>query len=1376
MKGLFGRGHRSWLAVPLLILCLLFAVSAVVPSQSIAEAQAADTIALEISGDGVGKPLNFTLDELKKMDQHQYRYSTINTWPTKKWYVAEGVKLSDLLARAKIKDDAKLLKFTAKDGYSATYTVQELLKEDRYFFPRFKENDEIAGHIPGSADGAEKVEALLALLSIDSNDFADLAGRDLAALHLVFGQRALTEQSNEGFVKNVAKIEVFTEDPSRWPNPKATPAPGKVAPGTLVELSSIDDDIDKIHYTLDGSRPTIKSPMYNWIAKRWQNNRKDDFARINKPIEITKDTTIKAVVIGPGKKDSDVVEFKYTVSRGPAVFDIGGDVTTKYALDQLKALGETTKEYSYTSGEKLVTDKATGVLLADVLADAGITDPSAMVSIITTDGYFHDSYEVTLQDIKAGGYLLAYLVDNKPFTDTSKDGKTTSTIRIYRNYDDGSGWLNRLTMISGIEVSGSAVSSKGWTLELSGAKEETVTQSYFEQGLLCRNTHKASWTDEDGNIWEGVPLWLLVGMVDDDPDEGPAHFNFNEELAKKGYSIKVIAGDGWSTTLDSAAIAHDDGYIVANTLNGEPLPMKTPAGKDCYPLHLKGSKIFSGQQVGNIVRIELAGVPKPAAGWSLEMFGKVGDTISQEEFEDGLACVSSHYKEWTDKDGNVWSGVPLWVLLGAVDDIEEGTHWTFNDAVAKEGYTVEVTASDGFTRTFNSADVARSGDYIVANKINGEPLTDDKSAPLRLVGDGVAKDDGSLSGAAVGNIARIEIPELMTPPAKEGSWNLTLKGKISAVLSQAEFEEGLPCHEKQWTDNEGNVWSGIPLWLLAGWVDDRQPHTYDFSLAQSDGYKIIVKAEDGYSMDFAGKDTAKSNDFIIADKCNSEPLTGKSWPLRLVGKGVAKDDGSLSGTSISGVAEIELVFEEAKAPSVPSVRIVKFAEDKTTILEEKTVDYLWMEENLEVIGDGKTVYKYEGITNNPDDIWGADETYPGGFKIENAVKGTRVKDLCDLVGGMGAGTEIVFVAEDGWETRLPYSSIYTDPAVQARQGDAILAWFADGKYVPEYRDGMRLFFMPDNHVYGQWDMHETLPEEYWHHKYTDGIQYPSCAGLSAKFISEIRIYSIAEDDWTLELDGRDIGGLKYDVSRTYFEQGLACTFGADHEKGYTDSKGRLWGGMPLWLLAGFVDDDDLHSKDAFNEELARAGYDVVLMAKDGHFVTIDSRDIIRSTDYIIANSLDGVTFSESDKNWPLRLVGPTLSGAEQISGIVRIELLRSIAEGVYKVNPVADGAVYTIGETAEGISTMTVKDGVSGFKYFAVDIEPVVPHSGTETAVFTHLRNGVQIAVSAVSADFDREDADPAKTGFNVQPGDVIKVYVVDVLTNSLSRNPAVLQ
>ena len=197
----------------------------------------------------------------------------------------------------------------------------------------------------------------------------------------------------------------------------------------------------------------------------------------------------------------------------------------------------------------------------------------------------------------------------------------------------------------------------------------------------------------------------------------------------------------------------------------------------------------------------------------------------------------------------------------------------------------------------------------------------------------------------------------------------------------------------QWTDSNNDVWSGIPLWYLTGWVDDRQPHRYDANQATA-GYTILVKAKDGYNKEFSSKDVAWSNDYIIANKCNGQPLTD-SWPLRLVGKGVARADGTLSGTSVSNIAEIALTSFETAVP-IPEVRIVKYGEDHTTILQEKTVDYLWMEQNREVIGDGKTVYKYEGITNNPDDIWDKDEVYPGGYKIANAVKGTRIKDLVTL--------------------------------------------------------------------------------------------------------------------------------------------------------------------------------------------------------------------------------------------------------------------------------------------------------------------------------------------------------------------------------------------
>ena len=230
-----------------------------------------------------------------------------------------------------------------------------------------------------------------------------------------------------------------------------------------------------------------------------------------------------------------------------------------------------------------------------------------------------------------------------------------------------------------------------------------------------------------------------------------------------------------------------------------------------------------------------------------------------------------------------------------------------------------------------------------------------------------------------------------------------------------------------------------------------------------------MKAKDGYTKDFASQDVAWSNDYIIANKLNGKPIT-ESGPLRLVGDGVAKD-GALGGHSVGSVAEIELTAFEEATP-VPSLRIVKYAEDGVTVLAEKTVDYRWMEENLEVIGDGKTVYKFEGVTNNPDDVWDAAETYPGGFKITNAVKGTRVRDLAELVGGMGAGTEIVM-----GQRRLRNQAtlfLYLYRSISTRTpGDAILAWYADGKYVPDYDEGMRLFFTPGgDNVYGQWDMHD----------------------------------------------------------------------------------------------------------------------------------------------------------------------------------------------------------------------------------------------------------------------------------------------------------------
>ncbi|MDF9409013.1 chitobiase/beta-hexosaminidase C-terminal domain-containing protein [Pelotomaculum isophthalicicum JI] len=321
------------LFVKLLVLLLLVGLSNLMAPMA-ALADQSDSV--EITGDGVTAPVTLTLSQLEGMKQYEHVYSVINTWPTKKWYIGKGVKLRDLLALAGMTEEARLIRFVSNDGYEVTLTVKELFKDKRYYFSRLMDNHASDGSVPGSPEGAREVEPILALISSEGSDNpAEMNDRD--ALLLLIGQRAVTEQNNNLFLKYVAKIEVLTDAPPKWDSPKASVAGGEVPAGTKIELSNKHNDADKVYYTTDGSIPTINSPMYNKSAKRWWPLRPDDLDSVNRPIEIKKDTVIKAVTIGPGKEDSDVVTFTYKAdltgkAADPAKRPAGPP--TKITLDQ----------------------------------------------------------------------------------------------------------------------------------------------------------------------------------------------------------------------------------------------------------------------------------------------------------------------------------------------------------------------------------------------------------------------------------------------------------------------------------------------------------------------------------------------------------------------------------------------------------------------------------------------------------------------------------------------------------------------------------------------------------------------------------------------------------------------------------------------------------------------------------------------------------------------------------------------------------------------------------------------------------------------------------------------------------------------------------
>lgn len=188
------------------------------------------------------------------------------------------------------------------------------------------------------------------------------------------------------------------------------------------------------------------------------------------------------------------------------------------------------------------------------------------------------------------------------------------------------------------------------------------------------------------------------------------------------------------------------------------------------------------------------------------------------------------------------------------------------------------------------------------------------------------------------------------------------------------------------------------------------------------------------------------------------------------------------------------------------VHVVKYAEDGT-ILDETTVTYQWMEANLPIYGDGVTHYYHQGPVFEGDK-WDPNET--ANFKDKGAVKGTNIKDLCDLVGGMSPGDKVMIHSPDGYHVEFGYANIY-EP--QARQGSIGLCWYnsedtevgeRQGKgYPPDYFVGMRLVFFADDHVFGNRDMYECLPEKCQHFYEL----YPSTNGLSVKWVDEVRIYS-----------------------------------------------------------------------------------------------------------------------------------------------------------------------------------------------------------------------------------------------------------------------------
>ncbi|MCL2818328.1 MAG: chitobiase/beta-hexosaminidase C-terminal domain-containing protein, partial [Actinomycetia bacterium] len=231
----------------------------------------------------------FTADELNSLDLVSAFYTSTNDWPTDKTYYAQGIALTDIMDESDVIDSS--ITFEGADGYSVTLTAQQLFAS-RYTF---------------ADDEPRAVEPILAYRMIEGDQDSDIGDAKLqTAPTLVFGQEVAGEHTNPAFVEDICRITV-TNQVEQWEPATVVGATDDVLTirtGETVKLMHDDFSKVKLHYTLDGSEPTLSSTMYN--PSTYQ-------PELNKPILIDDNATLRVLVVGFGKLASDPVTFEIKV-------------------------------------------------------------------------------------------------------------------------------------------------------------------------------------------------------------------------------------------------------------------------------------------------------------------------------------------------------------------------------------------------------------------------------------------------------------------------------------------------------------------------------------------------------------------------------------------------------------------------------------------------------------------------------------------------------------------------------------------------------------------------------------------------------------------------------------------------------------------------------------------------------------------------------------------------------------------------------------------------------------------------------------------------------------------------------------------------------
>ncbi len=255
------------------------------------------------------------------------------------------------------------------------------------------------------------------------------------------------------------------------------------------------------------------------------------------------------------------------LTPGGSLTVVAGERSTSYTIAEMEELDVVAAKGTFTNTIGVdYTATYTGIPIATLIGNVPV---DTTILVTAADGYSMNYEAGMFLDRSEGTWILAYKENGSymPYD--------PGPLRIVLVGEDNPRFEGAISakMVTQIDILGIY---EDYSLLMHGVITRAFSRAELEAGVGCPcHTSTVTVTSKgETHTYTGLPLWRLVAYVDDDRAPGPEqgiHYDeedFNDALAASGYTIALVAEDGYTQSVSSQLIAHDDRFIVAFKRDG----------------------------------------------------------------------------------------------------------------------------------------------------------------------------------------------------------------------------------------------------------------------------------------------------------------------------------------------------------------------------------------------------------------------------------------------------------------------------------------------------------------------------------------------------------------------------------------------------------------------------------------------------------------------------------------------------------------------------------------------------------------------------------------------------------------------------------------